>query len=178
LRPERLNSGAAEPTGSPPRLVEGGAVLRWRYGPARGKVFLQRLQPHQQPPVLAQQVDQEPPLSGQESEHNHPAEEAQQLGRREGPEPGYRAGPGSAVVALPEDEARHGRKDCVAREGLPPGRSGVELSKAVAVGLASAGQVDGDAHDEQREERQCHQSPPPGRCGGKEGSGDSQFSQG
>ena len=116
-------------------------ALRYRLA---GKRCLQGLQAHQEPPVLPQQVDEEPPLSGQEREHEHPAEEAQQLGRREGPEPGERAGAGSAFVALPEDEARNGSEDPVACKGLPPGRGGVQLAEAVAVGLAAASQVDAD----------------------------------
>ena len=96
-------------------LVDGGAVLGWRYGAtACGEACLQGLQAHQEPPVLPQQVEEEPPLSGQESEHEDPAEEAQQLGRRECPEPGESAGPNSAFVACPEDEARDGREDPVA----------------------------------------------------------------
>src|SRR5215207_5026358 len=162
-RPVRLNSGA---------------VFRWRYATALSQARLQGLQAHQKPPVLPQELDEKPPLPGQEREHKDSSEEAQQLGRRERSEPGEHAGTGSAFVALPEDEARYGGEDSVAGEGLPPGRGGVELPKAVALWRPAASQVDGDAHDEHREERQRPQSPPPGRGCREQSRGDGQFCQG
>ena len=159
-------------------LVEGGAVLGWRYAAARGKAFLQGLQAHQKPPVLPQQMHQEPPLSGQEGEHEYPAQEAQQLGRREGSEPGERAGPDSAFVALPEDEGSHGCEGSVAGEGLPAGRGGVQLPKAVALGLRAASQVDGDPTTNTEQQPQRPQSTPPGRRRRQEGGGDASSARG
>jgi hypothetical protein len=51
-------------------LVDVGAVLRWRYATVCGKARLHGLKAHQKPSVLPQQVDHEPPLPGQEEEHD------------------------------------------------------------------------------------------------------------
>src|SRR5215211_8166302 len=141
------------------------AVLRWRYATACGRALLHSLQAHQEPPVLTHEVDEKPPLSGQEGEHDGPADEAKQLCNRERFEEGKRTGPGS-IVALPEDEASHDREGPIACERLPASRGGVQLPEAGAVRLAAMGQVVRDAHHEQREERQRSQSTPPSRgCG-------------
>ncbi len=97
-----------------------------------------------------EQVDWEPPLSGQGGEHDHPAVEVQQLGRRQGAEPGDRARL-HAIVNLPGDEALHAAEDPAAREGLPSGWGSVELAETVAVGFGVAHQVGADPG----EERQC-----------------------
>jgi hypothetical protein len=54
-------------------LMDGAAVLGRRYGAACGKARLQRIQAHQKPAVLPRQVEKEPPLPGQEKEHEDPA---------------------------------------------------------------------------------------------------------
>src|SRR5215207_5039437 len=89
-------------------LVDGGAVLGWRYATARTNAFLQGLQAYQQTPVLPQQMHEERPLSSQEGEYDYPAQESQQLGSRKRSEPGDSAASGTAIGARPQDEASHG----------------------------------------------------------------------
>jgi hypothetical protein len=127
--------------------------LRWPYD---ATAFCERclhcLKAHQKPTVLPQQMHQKPPLSGQEGEHENPTEESQQLGHRKRSEPGDSAGSGTAFVARPQDEPCNGGKSTVAGECPPASRGGVQLAEAVAIGLASAGQVDGDAgHKEEQQ---------------------------
>ena len=98
-------------------LVEGGAILRWPYD---ARAFCERclhcLKAHQKPTVLPQQMHQKPPLSGQEGEHEYPANESQQLGRRKRSESRESAGSGTAAfVARPQDEPCNGCEDSVAR---------------------------------------------------------------
>jgi hypothetical protein len=158
-------------------LIDVGAVFRGSYNAtAFCKRRLHILQAHQEPPVLPQEMHQERPLSGQEGEHENPAQEAKQLGRRDSPEPGECTWPISAFVALPEDKACHGGEDPVAGEGLPAGRSGVQLPEAVALWRPAAGQVDTDTSYEHREECECPQSSPPSRGCGQEGRSDDQLS--
>jgi hypothetical protein len=106
----------------------------------------------------AQEVNQEPPLGTNQPEQDQTNYEARKLSSRESAQPphGTRF---DAIASRLQDEARQGSERAVARERGPADRGRVQLPKAVAVGLASAGEVGADPYDEEQQERQGPKPP-------------------
>ena len=118
-RPGSSDSGAVSPIGSPSGGWTSTPFGRWRQPTTGAEPPLQCVYTHQEPPVLPEQVEEQPPLDGQHTEHRQPEDEAAVIwaAERLASQP-TALGPAPSL-ALPEDEAGHGGRDAVAREGIP-----------------------------------------------------------
>jgi hypothetical protein len=132
---------------------------------------LEGFDPDQQPPVLPEQVQDEPGLEGDESEPDHRRDCDEYFSSTSLCKP---AGDAETRVAplSPGDHSCQHRQKAVADERGNPDRTRVKLAEAMAVGLPATDQVAGDHDGEEDQEANGTQGAPLCRRGMKEGESD------